>query len=70
MKKIEKKLSLNKTNLTVLDKEGLDTVKGGKGDYQVDRPTYTACRCPSDGGGCGYQTNACTGGNSCNVAVE
>jgi natural product precursor len=45
MKKIEKKLSLNKTNLTVLDKDQLNTVKGGEGNYVEEAKTKTRRKC-------------------------
>jgi natural product precursor len=49
MKKITKKLSLNKANLTELDKNQVNQVKGGA-------TTRDTCGCT----GGGHQTRACT----------
>jgi natural product precursor len=43
MKKITKKLSLNKVNLTELDKNQMNNVKGGEGDINADFTSIISC---------------------------
>lgn len=43
MKKITKKLSLNKVNLTELDKNQMNNVRGGEGDINADFTSIISC---------------------------
>jgi natural product precursor len=59
MKKITKKLSLNKVNLTELDKNQMNNVRGGEGDINVDGSGVTYCSRGNCSGG-SYASVACT----------